>query len=132
MREMEGSENKKMRLRWVRISPTLSDETVSFRVEGCAGMLLHDFIDTVLSEGLSHCGTFKVYEPIKKLGKVHGYLPVCNFDYRGRKVCRMTHYSLSAALAMDALVSSARCNGGWGQMNYEVFIQDKEVDHAEA
>ena len=125
---MEGSENKKMRLRWVRISPTLSDETVSFRVEGCAGMRLHDFIETVLSEGSSHCGMFRVYAP----SQVLGHLRVCDIDYRGRKVCGMTHYSPSASLAMDALVISARCNGGWGQMNYEVFIQDKEVDHAEA
>lgn len=130
---MEGSENKKMRLRWVRISPTLSDETVSFRVEGCAGMRLHDFIETVLSEGPSHCGTFKVYEPIKKLGKVHGYLPVCNFDYRDRKVCMMTHYSQWAPLAdWESVVTSARCNGGWGQMNYEVVIAWNGGEHAEA
>lgn len=113
-----------MRLRWLQISPTLSDETVSFRVEGCAGMRLHDFIATVLSERLSHCGTFRVYAP----SQVLGHLRVCDIDYRERKVC----YSTAAALAMDALVSSARCNGGWGQMNYEVFIQDKEVEHAEA
>ena len=117
-----------MRLRWLRISPTLSDETVSFRVEGCAGMRLHDFIETVLSEGSSHCGTFMVYVQ----SQVLGHLRVCDIDYRERKVCGITHYSPSAALAMDALVSSARCDGGWGQMNYEVFIQDKEVDHAEA
>ena len=121
---MEGSE--KMRLRWVRISPTLSDETVSFRVEGCAGMRLHDFIETVLSEGSSHCGTFKVYEPIKKLGKVHGYLPVCNFDYRERKVCMMTHYSQWAPVAdWDSVVTSACCRGGLGQMNYNVRISWK-------
>ena len=121
-----------MRLRWVRISPTLSDETVSFRVEGCAGMRLHEFIQTVLSDGSSHCGTFHVYATSQELGmvlgKLHGYLPVFDIDYHGRKVC----YSTAAALAMDALVCSARCNGGWGQMNYEVLIQDKEVEHAEA
>ena len=123
---MEGSE--KMRLRWLRISPTLSDETVSFRVEGCAGMRLHGFIETVLSDGSSHCGTFLVYVP----NQVLGHLRVCDIDYRERKVCGITHYSPSAALAMDALVSSARCNGGWGQMNYEVFIEYKEGRHAEA
>ena len=117
-----------MRLRWVRISPTLSDETVSFRVEGCAGMRLHDFIDTVLSEGSSHCGTFRVYVQ----SQVLGHLRVCDIDYRERKVCGITHYSPSAALAMDAFVSSARCNGGYGQMNYEVFIEYKEGRHAEA
>ena len=123
---MEGSE--KMRLRWVRISPTLSDETVSFRVEGCAGMRLCEFIETVLSEGSSHCGTFKVYAP----SQVLGHLRVCDIDYRERKVCGMTHYSPSASLAMDALVSSARCNGGWGQMNYEVQISWKGGEYAEA
>ena len=99
---MEGSE--KMRLRWVRISPTLSDETVSFRVEGCAGMRLREFIKTVLREGPRPCGNFRVY----------------------------ANYYTSAALAMDALVSSARCNGGWGQMNYEVVIAWKGGEHAEA
>ena len=117
-----------MRLRWVRISPTLSDETVSFRVEGCAGMRLHDFIVTVLSEGSSHCGTFRLYAP----NQVLGHLRVCDIDYRGRKVCGMTHYSPSASLGMDALVSSARCNGGWGQMNYEVVIAWKGGEYAEA
>ena len=125
---MEGSENKKMRLRWVRISPTLSDETVSFRVEGCAGMRLHEFIQTVLSDGSSHCGMFRVYAQSQELGHLH----VCDIDYRERKVCGITHYSPSAALAMDALVSSARCNGGWGQMNYEVVIAWKGGEHAEA
>lgn len=93
-----------MRLRWVRISPTLSDETVSFRVEGCAGMRLHDFIVAVLSEGSSHCGNFRVY----------------------------ANYYTSAALAMDALVSSANCTRGWGQMNYEVLISWKGGEYAEA
>lgn len=121
-----------MRLRWVRISPTLSDETVSFRVEGCAGMRLHDFIVTVLSEGSSHCGTFKVYATSQEPGQVLGHLRVCDIDYRERKVCGMKHYSPSAALATDALVISARCNGGWGQMNYDVMISWKGGEHAEA
>ena len=125
---MEGSENKKMRLRWVRISPTLSDETVSFRVEGCAGMRLHDFIDTVLSEGLSHCGTFRLYVQ----SQVLGHLRVCDIDYRDRKVWWMFRYFRDSVLAMDALVSSARCNGGYGQMNYDVVIAWKGGEHAEA
>jgi hypothetical protein len=129
---MEGSENKKMRLRWVRISPTLSDETVSFRVEGCAGMRLHEFIQTVLSEGSSHCGTFQVYAQSQELGMVLGQLHVCDIDYRGRKVYRMVRYFRDSVLAMDALVSSARCNGGWGQMNYDVVIAWKGGEHAEA
>lgn len=117
-----------MRLRWVRISPTLSNETVSFRVEGCAGMRLHDFIETVLSEGSSHCGTFRVYAPSQELG----HLRVCDIDYRERKVLWMFRYFRDSVLAMDALVSSARCNGGWGQMNYEVVIAWKGGEHAEA
>ena len=121
-----------MRLRWVRISPTLSDETVSFRVEGCAGMRLHDFIVTVLREGSSHCGTFKVYATSQEPGQVLGHLRVCDIDYRERKVCGMKHYSPSAALATDALVISARCNGGWGQMNYEVVIEWRGGEYAEA
>ena len=125
---MEGSENKKMRLRWVRISPTLSDETVSFRVEGCAGMRLHEFIQTVLSEGSSHCGMFRVYAKSQELG----HLRVCDIDYRERKVWWMFRYFRDSVLAMDALVSSARCNGGWGQMNYEVVIAWKGGEHAEA
>ena len=123
---MEGSE--KMRLRWLRISPTLSDETVSFRVEGCAGMRLHEFIQTVLSDGSSHCGMFRVYAQSQELGHLH----VCDIDYRERKVWWMFRYFRDSVLAMDALVSSARCNGGWGQMNYEVFIENKEGRHAEA
>jgi hypothetical protein len=123
---MEGSE--KMRLRWVRISPTLSDETVSFRVEGCAGMRLHEFIQTVLSDGSSHCGMFRVYAQSQELGHLH----VCDIDYRGRKVYRMVRYFRDSVLAMDALVSSARCNGGWGQMNYEVVIAWKGGEYAEA
>lgn len=123
---MEGSE--KMRLRWVRISPTLSDETVSFRVEGCAGMRLHDFIVTVLSEGSSHCGTFKVYAT----SQVLGHLRVCDIDYRERKVCRMVRYFRNSELTLDAVVKSARCNGGWGQMNYEVLISWKGGEYAEA
>ena len=123
---MEG--NEKMRLRWVRISPTLSDETVSFRVEGCAGMRLHDFIDTVLSDGSSHCGMFRVYAQSQELGHLH----VCDIDYRERKVWWMFRYFRDSVLAMDALVSSARCNGGWGQMNYDVVIAWKGGEHAEA
>ena len=123
---MEG--NEKMRLRWVRISPTLSDETVSFRVEGCAGMRLHEFIQTVLSDGSSHCGMFRVYAQSQELGHLH----VCDIDYRERKVWWMFRYFRDSVLAMDALVSSARCNGGWGQMNYEVVIAWKGGEHAEA
>ena len=125
---MEGSENKKMRLRWVRISPTLSDETVSFRVEGCAGMRLHEFIQTVLSDGSSHCGMFRVYAQSQELGHLH----VCDIDYRERKMWWMFRYFRDSVLAMDALVSSARCNGGWGQMNYDVVIAWKGGEHAEA
>lgn len=125
---MEGSENKKMRLRWVRNSPTLSDETVSFRVEGCAGMRLHEFIQTVLSDGSSHCGMFRVYAQSQELGHLH----VCDIDYRERKVWWMFRYFRDSVLAMDALVRSARCNGGWGQMNYEVVIAWKGGEHAEA
>ena len=123
---MEG--NEKMRLRWVRISPTLSDETVSFRVEGCAGMRLHEFIQTVLSDGSSHCGMFRVYAQSQELGHLH----VCDIDYRERKVWWMFRYFRDSVLAMDALVSSARCNGGWGQMNYDVVIAWKGGEHAEA
>ena len=117
-----------MRLRWLRISPTLSDETVSFRVEGCAGMRLHEFIQTVLSDGSSHCGMFRVYAQSQELGHLH----VCDIDYRERKVWWMFRYFRDSVLAMDALVSSARCNGGWGQMNYEVVIAWKGGEHAEA
>lgn len=120
---MEGSEKK--RLRWVRISPTLSDETVSFRVEGCAGMRLHDFIVTVLSEQSSHCGTFWV-----KRDEV--FTSVSKIEYQDRKVWGMAYYSRDAEQAIDAVVTSARCNGGWGQMNYEVFIENKGGRHAEA
>ena len=93
-----------MRLRWVRISPTLSDETVSFRVEGCAGMRLREFIKTALREGPRPCGNFRVY----------------------------ANYYTSAALAMDALVSSANCTRVRGQMNYEVQISWKGGEYAEA
>lgn len=121
-----------MRLRWVRISPTLSDETVSFRVEGCAGMRLHDFIVTVLSEGSSHCGTFQVYATSQELGMVLGHLHVCDIDYRERKVYRMVRYFRNSELTLDAVVKSARCNGGWGQMNYEVVIEWRGGEYAEA
>ena len=115
-----------MRLRWVRTSPTLSDETVSFRVEGCAGMRLHDFIVTVLSEGLSHCGMFRVYAQSQELG----HLRVCDIDYRERKVWWMFRYFRDSVLAMDALVSSANCTRVRGQMNYEVQISWKGGEHA--
>jgi hypothetical protein len=73
-----------------------------------------------------------VYAQSQELGMVLGQLHVCDIDYRGRKVYRMVRYFRDSVLAMDALVSSARCNGGWGQMNYEVFIEYKEGRHAEA
>ena len=112
---MEGSE--KMRLRWVRISPTLIDGTVLFRVEGCAGMRLCEFIETVLSEGSSHCGTFEVSDD---------YQRVCGYDYRERKVCLFRQYYQWAPLAdWESVVTSACCRGGWGQMNYEVRISWK-------
>ena len=114
---MNKKNESEKKLTWVRISPTLSDETVTFCVEGCAGWKLRAFIDYVLERQSSHCGTFRVVADGE-----HPHL-VCKVEYSDRTVRSCDYYGDYDNLqVLGAVVSRARCNGGWGQMNYNVYV----------
>lgn len=120
---MTKKNESEKKLTWVRISPTLSDETVTFCVDGCAGWKLREFIDYVLANQSSHCGTFSVLSMKEQVDiQRSAYSFALDIDYKDRKVCNQRHYASGFAVTGDARVICAQCNGGWGQMNYNVYV----------
>jgi len=98
------------KLKWTQISPTLSDETVTFRVDGCEGMTAKEFIVAVINQSPSRFFSFRINgEGLGgskiELGATKKLTPEQDAD---------------AQKALAAIVESATCNGGWGQMNYTI------------
>ena len=106
------------KLKWVRISPTLSDETVTFRVDGVDGMTVHKFIQAVIEQEHSQFLSFHITG--------NGQFMGVNIDIGNTKILT-PEQEKKAELALKSIVESVTCNGGWGQMGYTIKVKTTET-----
>ena len=102
-------DDKKSPLTFHAISPILGDCTQSFNVEGCDKMSTHDFIMDVIGRD----------QFVSIYFKQDGY-PIWSCHYSNQK---LDEGKEDMPGSFDQFkVKSAKCNGGWGQMNYDVML----------
>jgi len=98
------------KLEWHAISPILGDCTQTFDVVGCDGMPFADFLMQAIRHDRYVSLDFK-----------------CNgmYVWRGRYDDERVNQDDAAKMPagiQGTRVQSARCNGGWGQMSYDVVL----------
>ena len=106
------------KLKWTSISPLLSDATKTFKVDGCDGMTIREFITTVIEESNDRFLEFR----IKRKGEFLGTL----IDLKDAKKLTPKQQIL-LDMFQNTVVESVTCNGGWGNMGYTIIIKNKEL-----
>jgi hypothetical protein len=104
--------DKKSPLNFLAISPMGGDCTQSFEVDGCDKMTVYDFIMEVIKRDRY----VELY--FKREGS---YLWHARYNEQRPQPEDMEKKPEDIH---NMLVKSARCNGGWGQMSYDVILYD--------
>ena len=113
LKKYENAEPKpeyKIKLR--AVTPMGSDCTQAFEVENCEGMRLGDFV--IQANILDKYTTFRICD-------ANGYIGDCEYENGNMKSSRLNAKKVCGI--DDRIVKSAKANGGWGQMSYDVQIE---------
>jgi hypothetical protein len=111
--ELKGE--KKSQLNFRAISPMLGDCTTTFEVDGCDKMTVYDFAMEVIKRDRY------VDLDFKRDGSY-----IWHVRYNEQRP-RPEDMEKKPEDIQDMLVKSARCNGGWGQMSYDVILYDSVI-----
>lgn len=113
LKEYENTEPKpehKIKLR--SVTPMGSDCTQGYEVDNCEGMRLGDFV--IQANILDKYTTFRICD-------ANGYIGDCQYENKNMKSSRLNAKKVCGI--DDRIVKSAKANGGWGQMSYDVQIE---------
>lgn len=113
LKKYENTEPKpehKIKLR--AVTPMGSDRTQDFEVENYEGMRLGDFV--IQANILDKYTTFRICD-------ANGYIGDCQYENKNMKSSRLNAKKVCGI--DDRIVKSAKANGGWGQMSYDVQIE---------
>ena len=94
------------------VTPIGSDCTQGFEVDNCEGMRLGDFV--IQANTIYKYTTFRISD-------ANGYIGDCEYENGNMKSSRLNAKKVCGI--DDRIVKSAKANGGWGQMSYDVQIE---------